>query len=90
MKAFMLSSVCNRGSCSREICTACGTSFHRSGVLGGEFYRGRIDSAAFCNRSILLDYVRYQFDQLPMPSTVNHRLAVLGCLYRFHYGCQIH
>ena len=32
------------------------------------------------DQSILLDYVRYQLDQLPKPapSTVNHRLAVLG------------
>jgi hypothetical protein len=39
----------------------------------------------------LLNYIRYQLDQLPKPapSTVNHRLAVLGCLYRFHYGCEI-
>src|SRR5215467_11179357 len=43
------------------------------------------------DQSILLDYVRYQLDQLPKPapSTVNHRLAVLGCLCRFHYGCEI-
>src|SRR5467141_4988307 len=43
------------------------------------------------DQSTLLDYVRYQLDQLPKPapSTVNHRLAVLGCLYRFHYGCEI-
>src|SRR6516165_4114284 len=43
------------------------------------------------DHSILLDYVRYQLDQLPKPapSTVNHRLAVLGCLYHFHYGCEI-
>src|SRR6516225_1965798 len=43
------------------------------------------------DQSILLDYVRYQLDQLPKPapSTVNHRLAVLGCLYHFHYGCEI-
>lgn len=36
------------------------------------------------DQSTLLDYVRYQLDQLPKPapSTVNHRLAVLGCLYR--------
>src|SRR5260370_2877171 len=43
------------------------------------------------DQSTLLDYVRYQLDQLPKPapSTVNHRLAVLGCLYRFHCGCEI-
>src|SRR6516162_5477266 len=33
----------------------------------------------------------YGYDLLPKPapSTVNHRLAVLGCLYHFHYGCEI-
>ena len=43
------------------------------------------------NQSILLDYVRYQLDQLPKPSpsTINHRLSVLHCLYRFHYGREI-
>ncbi len=43
------------------------------------------------NQSLLLDYVRYQLDQLPKPtpSTINHRLGVLHCLYRFHYGREI-
>ena len=43
------------------------------------------------NQSLLLDYVRYQLDQLPQPtpSTINHRLGVLHCLYRFHYGREI-
>lgn len=38
--------------------------------------------------STLLDYVRHQLDQLPQPTpqTVNHRLTVIRCLYRFHYG----
>ena len=41
--------------------------------------------------STLLDYVRHQLDQQPKPTpqTVNHRLVVLHCLYRFHYGRQI-
>ena len=41
--------------------------------------------------STLLDYVRYQLDQQPKPTpqTVNHRLCVLHCLYRFHSGCEI-
>ena len=41
--------------------------------------------------STLLDYVRYQLDQdpKPTPSTVNHRLTVLRCMYRFHYGRDI-
>ena len=41
--------------------------------------------------STLLDYVRYQLDQQPKPTpqTVNHRLGVVHCLYRFHYGHEI-
>ena len=41
--------------------------------------------------STLLDYVRHQLDQQPQPTpqTVNHRLGVLHCLYRFHYGREI-
>src|SRR5260370_13456066 len=41
--------------------------------------------------STLLDYVRHQLDQKPQPTpqTVNHRLVVLHCLYRFHYGREI-
>src|SRR6202521_4230397 len=41
--------------------------------------------------STLLDYVRHQLDQDPKPTppTVNHRLTVIRCLYRFHYGQEI-
>jgi integrase len=41
--------------------------------------------------SIRLDYVRHQLDQQPKPTpqTVNHRLGVVHCLYRFHYGREI-
>jgi site-specific recombinase XerD len=41
--------------------------------------------------SSLLDYVRHQLEQLPKPTpqTVNHRLGVVRCLYRFHYGREI-
>src|SRR5579871_6878981 len=41
--------------------------------------------------SRLLDYVRHQLDQQPPPTppTVNHRLTVVHCLYRFHQGCEI-
>ncbi len=43
------------------------------------------------NHSVLLDYVRHQLDQQPAPTpqTVNHRLTVVHCLYRFHYGTPI-
>ena len=39
----------------------------------------------------LLDYVRYQLEQIPKPSaqTINHRLTVLRCVYRFHYRHDI-
>jgi site-specific recombinase XerD len=39
----------------------------------------------------LLDYVRYQLHQQPQPTpqTVNHRLTVIRCLYRFHHGQEI-
>src|SRR5260370_15595618 len=38
--------------------------------------------------STLLDYVRHQLSQQPQPTpqTVNHRLTVICCLYRFHLG----
>ena len=41
--------------------------------------------------STLLDYVRYQLSQQPQPTpqTVNHRLTVIRCLYRFHTGQDI-
>jgi site-specific recombinase XerD len=41
--------------------------------------------------STLLDYVRHQLDREPKPSppTVNHRLGVVHCWYRFHYGREI-
>ena len=41
--------------------------------------------------SMLLDYVRYQLNEQPPPTpqTVNHRLTVIRCLYRFHHGQEI-
>jgi integrase/recombinase XerD len=41
--------------------------------------------------STLLDYVRHQLDQQPKPTpqTVNHRLCVVRCLFRFHCGHEI-
>jgi site-specific recombinase XerD len=43
------------------------------------------------NESLLLDYVRHQLESLPKPTpqTVNHRLTVVRCLYRFHYGREL-
>lgn len=43
------------------------------------------------NQSRLLDYIRYQLEAKPKPTpqTINHRLVVLECLYRFHCGQDI-
>jgi site-specific recombinase XerD len=48
-------------------------------------------SLAQLNQSLLFQYVRYQLEQQPSPTpqTINHRLGVLGCLYRFHYAQEI-
>jgi integrase/recombinase XerD len=41
--------------------------------------------------STLLDYVRHQLNQQPQPTpqTINHRLTVIRCVYRFHHGQEI-
>jgi Phage integrase, N-terminal SAM-like domain len=41
--------------------------------------------------STLLNYVRHQLSQQPQPTpqTINHRLTVIRCLYRFHHGQEI-
>jgi integrase/recombinase XerD len=43
------------------------------------------------NEATLLDYVRYQLEQEPKPTpqTINHRLTVLRCVYRFHHQHEI-
>jgi integrase/recombinase XerD len=43
------------------------------------------------SESTLVDYVRHQLEQHPKPTpqTVNHRLSVARCLYRFHYGRDV-
>jgi integrase/recombinase XerD len=43
------------------------------------------------NQTLLLEYVRHQLDEHPSPTpqTINHRLCVLRCLYRFHYTQEI-
>ena len=55
------------------------------------WFQAKRHSLARLNQSLLLQYVRDQLDHAPQPTpqTVNHRLAVLRCLYRFHYGKQI-
>jgi integrase/recombinase XerD len=43
------------------------------------------------NEAALLAYVRDQLDRQPRPAptTVNRRLTVVHCVYRFHYGREI-
>jgi site-specific recombinase XerD len=43
------------------------------------------------NEASLLDYVRYQLEQNPKPTpqTINHRLTVLRCVYRFYHQREI-
>ena len=43
------------------------------------------------NESLLLDYLRFQMARKPQPAprTINHRLSVLHCVYRFHYAREI-
>jgi integrase/recombinase XerD len=50
----------------------------------------RADLSAL-NEARLLDYVRDQLEQdpKPTPQTINHRLTVLRCLYRFHHQHEI-
>lgn len=49
------------------------------------------NSLAQLNQPLLFDYVRAQLEQQPKPTpqTINHRLGVLRCLYRFHYQQEI-
>jgi len=56
------------------------------------FARWREDRPlAEITESALLDYVRHQLDQQPQPTpqTINHRLTVLRCLYRFQFRSEI-
>jgi site-specific recombinase XerD len=55
------------------------------------WWQDRWSSLVRLDEARLLDYVRYQLaaDPKPTPQTVNHRLTVLRCLYRFHYQREI-
>jgi integrase/recombinase XerD len=55
------------------------------------WWKERWSSLARLDEARLLDYVRYQLaaDPKPTPQTVNHRLTVLRCIYRFHYQREI-
>lgn len=60
-------------------------------LYAARWFKGKRHSLAGMNQSLLLQYVGDQLDRTPQPTpqTVNHRLAVLRCLYRFHYGKEI-
>jgi integrase/recombinase XerD len=55
------------------------------------WFQSRPQTLSEITESTLLDYVRHQFSQQPRPTaqTVNHRLTVIRCVYRFHYGQEI-
>jgi integrase/recombinase XerC len=55
------------------------------------WFRSPKRSLASLNQSSLLDYVRYQLSNQPQPAprTINHRLTVIHCLYRFLFGRAI-
>jgi site-specific recombinase XerD len=55
------------------------------------WFQSRLQTLAEITESTLLDYVRYQLNQRPQPTpqTVNHRLTVIRCVYRFHHGQEI-
>jgi integrase/recombinase XerD len=55
------------------------------------WFQPRCRPLAAITESTLLDYVRHQLEQHPQPnpSTVNHRLGVVRCCYRFHTGRDI-
>ena len=55
------------------------------------WFQSQPRSLSTITESTLLDYVRHQLSQQPRPTppTVNHRLTVIRCLYRFHHGQEI-
>jgi site-specific recombinase XerD len=55
------------------------------------WFKNKRHSLGRLNQSLLLEYVRHQLVQQPSPTpqTINHRLCVLRCLYRFHYAQEI-
>ena len=52
------------------------------------WFEPRHQALAQMTESTLVDYVRHQLEQHPKPTpqTVNHRLGVVRCCYRFHTG----
>jgi integrase/recombinase XerD len=57
----------------------------------GRWFQPQCQPLTAITESSLLDYVRHQLEQHPKPTpqTVNHRLGVVRCCYRFHTGHEI-
>jgi hypothetical protein len=57
----------------------------------GRWFQSQRQTLSAITESTLVDYVRYQLNQQPHPTpqTINHRLTVIRCLYRFHQGQEI-
>src|SRR2546425_2059479 len=55
------------------------------------WFQSQPQTLSAITESTLLEYVRHQLNQQPQPTpqTVNHRLTVIRCLYRFHHGQEI-
>ena len=55
------------------------------------WFQPQRQSLAQITESTLVDYVRHQLEQHPQPTpqTVNHRLGVVRCCYRFHTGREL-
>ncbi|PYY11786.1 MAG: hypothetical protein DMG69_03080 [Acidobacteria bacterium] len=55
------------------------------------WFQAKRHSLAQLTQALLLQYVHDQLQDPPQPTpqTINHRLGVLRCLYRFHYGREI-
>jgi integrase/recombinase XerD len=55
------------------------------------WFRRKRKALSAITESTLVDYVRQQLDQQPRPTpqTINHRLTVIRCLYRFHHGKEV-
>ena len=55
------------------------------------WFQSQHQTLSAITESTLVNYVRYQLNQQARPTsqTVNHRLTVIRCLYRFHHGQEI-
>jgi site-specific recombinase XerD len=55
------------------------------------WFQSQHQPLAQMTESTLVDYVRHQLEQRPKPTppTVNHRLGVVRCCYRFHTGREL-